>query len=232
MVGGIARVPIMQQVVDYMKNYISSDDVAVGQKMPTEKEWCEKLSVGRGTVREAFRVLEAKGLIEIRPGRGAFVSNIKELEQDDLVRWFTKNNVELQDYIDVRSAVEPLVARLLAEKGTDEDIEQLEKIHKRFIKAVRENDILSMARNDERFHRYMAERTGNQMLTFINKKIDECIWDFRIRTYQVPRNAQNAIKAHHDILEAIRDRDSEVAELYAKRHIHLIHVDLKEILRK
>ena len=82
---GIARVPVMQQVVDNMKNYISSDAVEPGQKLPTEKEWCEKLDVGRGTVREAFRVLEAKGLIEIRPGRGAFVSDIKAFDQDEIV---------------------------------------------------------------------------------------------------------------------------------------------------
>lgn len=228
----IARIPIMQQVLDNMKNYISSDEVLAGQKMPTEKEWCEKLAVGRGTVREAFRVLEAKGLIEIRPGRGAFVSGVKELAQDDLVQWFVKNNVELKDYIDVRSAIEPLVARILATKGLDGDIEQLEKIHRQFIKAVQENDILSMARNDEKLHRYMVEYTGNGMLIFINKKVDECIWDFRIRTFQVPRNAQNAIKAHRNIVDAIRDRDPEVAELYAKRHIHLINVDMDVILKK
>ena len=59
--GRIARIPVVQQVVDDMKNYITSGVVEVGQKLPTEKEWCENLAVGRGTVREAFRVLEARG---------------------------------------------------------------------------------------------------------------------------------------------------------------------------
>ena len=68
----ITRVPIVQQVVNNMKEYIMSGQIDVGQKLPTEKEWCEKMGVGRGTVREAFRILEAKGLIEIKPGRGAF----------------------------------------------------------------------------------------------------------------------------------------------------------------
>ena len=229
---GIARVPVMQQVVDNMKNYISSDAVEPGQKLPTEKEWCEKLDVGRGTVREAFRVLEAKGLIEIRPGRGAFVSDIKAFDQDEIVQWFADNNVELKDYIDVRSAVEPLVAKLLAARGMEDGIGELESIHERFIRAVRENDILAMARNDEKLHRCMVEYTGNGMLIFINKKIDECLWDFRIRTFQVPRNAQNAIKAHQNIVDAIKERDPEVAELYAKRHIHLINVDMNVILNK
>lgn len=229
---GIARIPVVQQVVDSMKSYIASDSVEVGQKLPTEKEWCEQLAVGRGTVREAFRVLEAKGLVEIKPGRGAFVARGKELEQNDIIEWFVQNEVELKDYIEVRSAIEPMVARLVALKAADSELEQLEKIHNRFIRAVGENDFAGMAKYDEKFHRYMVECTKNKMLIFINRKIDECIWDFRLKTFQVPRNAQNAISAHGKIVRALRDRDPEVAELYAKRHIELVNVDMDIIVRQ
>lgn len=230
--GKIARIPVVQQVVDDMKEYIASGAVEVGQKLPTEKEWCENLSVGRGTVREAFRVLEARGLVEIKPGRGAFVARSKELEQNDIVEWFVQNEMELKDYIVVRSAIEPLVARIVAENGTEEELNHLERIHHRFIRAVKENDFASMAKYDEKLHRYMVECTKNKMLIFINRKIDECIWDFRLKTFQVPRNAQNAISAHGNIIKALMDRDPEVAELYAKRHIHLIHVDMDVILNQ
>lgn len=228
----IARVPIVQQVVNNMREYIVSGQIDVGQKLPTEKEWCEKMGVGRGTVRESFRILEAKGLIEIKPGRGAFVASAKELEKEDIVEWFVKNEMELKDYIEVRRAVEPLVAGLVAVNGLDEELEQLEKIHKRFVKAVRENDFLGMARYDEKLHRYMVECTKNKMLIFINRKIDECIWEFRLKTFQVPGNSQNAIKAHGNILKALKDRDPEVAELYAKRHIELVNVDMNVIVRQ
>ena len=228
----IARVPIVQQVVNNMKEYIMSGQIDVGQKLPTEKEWCEKMGVGRGTVREAFRILEAKGLIEIKPGRGAFVAGTKELEKEDIVEWFVKNEMELKDYIEVRQAVEPLVARLVAENGLDEELNQLEKIHRRFIKAVSEDDFLGMARCDEKLHRYMVECTKNKMLIFINRKIDECIWEFRLKTFQVSGNAQNAIKAHGNIIKALKERNPEVAELYAKRHIQLVNVDMDVIVRQ
>ena len=228
--GRIARIPVVQQVVDDMKNYITSGVVEVGQKLPTEKEWCENLAVGRGTVREAFRVLEARGLVEIKPGRGAFVARTKELEQDDIVEWFVKNEMELKDYIVVRSAIEPLVARMVAVDGTEEELSHLERIHNRFIRAVNENDFAGMAKYDERLHRYMVECTKNKMLIFINRKVDECIWDIRLKTFQVPRNAQNAISAHGKIIKALMDRDPEVAELYAKRHIELVNVDMDIIV--
>jgi GntR family transcriptional repressor for pyruvate dehydrogenase complex len=228
----VSRVPIVQQVVNSMKDYVASDGTEVGQKLPTEKEWCENLSVGRGTVREAFRILEARGLVEIRPGRGAFLVSKKELGQKELAEWFLQNEVELKDYIEVRSAVEPLCARLIARRASDSELEQLERVHQRFIRAVEEEDIAGMAKYDERFHKHIVECSRNKMLIFICKKIDECIRDFRLKTFQVPQNARNAIKAHQDIVDAIKARDEEVAELYAKRHISLINIDMDVIIKR
>jgi GntR family transcriptional repressor for pyruvate dehydrogenase complex len=228
----VSRVPIVQQVVNSMKDFVASDGTEVGQKLPTEKEWCENLSVGRGTVREAFRILEARGLVEIKPGRGAFLVSKKELGQEELAEWFLQNEVELKDYIEVRSAVEPLCARLIARRASDSELEQLERVHHRFIRAVEEEDIAGMAKYDERFHKHIVECSRNKMLIFICKKIDECIRDFRLKTFQVPQNARNAIKAHQDIVDAIKARDEEVAELYAKRHISLINIDMDVIIKR
>lgn len=227
----VLRVPVVQQVVNNMKEYITADKMSVGQKLPTEKEWCEKLEVGRGTVREAFRILEARGLVEIKPGRGAFIAATKELEREDIVEWFVKNEVAVKDYVEVRSTIEPLCARLTVERATDLELEQIEKSHQRFIKAVHEGDFAGMAKYDERLHRQIVEASKNNMLIFMNRKVDECIWNFRLKTFQVPQNAQNAIKAHEYIVKALKDRDAEIAEVYAKRHIQLINTDMDVIIK-
>lgn len=227
----VARIPIVQQVINSMRDYIIMRPIPVGQKLPTEKEWCERLQVGRGTVREAFRVLEAKGLVEIKPGRGAFVAGTKELEREDIVEWFIKNEVELKDYMEVRSAVEPMAVRLMARRGTDEELAQLERTHCNFMKAVEDNDVSAMARYDEKLHRQIVEATKNKMLIFISKKIDDRIKDFRLKTFRVPQNAQNAIQAHYNIVRALKERDEEVAELYASRHIHLIYTDMDAVIK-
>ncbi|MBP1578163.1 MAG: FadR family transcriptional regulator, partial [Oscillospiraceae bacterium] len=70
----IQRVPVVQQVADNLRDYILSGKVEAGAKLPSEKELCAQMSVGRGTVREAFRILQTTGLVEIKPGRGAFVA--------------------------------------------------------------------------------------------------------------------------------------------------------------
>lgn len=67
----IKRVPIVSQVEESIREMIEKKEYKPGMKLPTEFEFCQTLQVGRGTVREALRLLQAKGLVEIKPGRGA-----------------------------------------------------------------------------------------------------------------------------------------------------------------
>jgi len=66
----INRMPVVQQVVDSVKEYILSGKVNEGDKLPTEREFCEQLEVGRSTLREAFRILQAKGFCRNEAGEG------------------------------------------------------------------------------------------------------------------------------------------------------------------
>ena len=67
------RISAVQQVEEALRKYILSDEIQIGNKLPTEKVLCDSFGVGRGTIREAIRLLQAKGLVELRPSRGAFV---------------------------------------------------------------------------------------------------------------------------------------------------------------
>ena len=65
----IKRVPLVHQVEERIKDLIKEEKLQPGTKLPTEKELCTNLNVSRGTVREAFRFLQAKGIVELRKGR-------------------------------------------------------------------------------------------------------------------------------------------------------------------
>lgn len=228
----IERVPVVQQVVNNIRDLILSGDYQIGDKLPTEKVFCENLSIGRGTLREAFRILQAKGLVEIRPGRGAFVARTKEPEPGDIVEWFVQNELELKDCIEVRTAIEPLSIKLAIARCTGEDIAQLMRVHVKFVKAVEENDILGIAKYDERFHNQIVEMSKNKLLIMINKKVSECVHTFRSKTFQVQQNAQNAIEPHSNILRALEERDSEAGELYMQKHLKRVLDDMSSMLKK
>jgi GntR family transcriptional repressor for pyruvate dehydrogenase complex len=88
------------------------------------------LSVGRSTVREALRIMEAMGFIEIRPGRGAFVLRNAEDDLSPLAAWFAEHATEVRDYVEVRMAIEPLAMRLMVDRATPEEIAGIEAVHR------------------------------------------------------------------------------------------------------
>lgn len=134
----ISRVPIVQQVEERIRELIQEEQYQPGKKLPPEMELCQRLGVGRGTVREAFRLLQAKGVVEIKPGRGAFVAENPAERDIGAIDWLVENERELRDSIEIRTALEPMAARRMAERCNTEDIRRLENIHRSFLSAIQE----------------------------------------------------------------------------------------------
>ncbi|MCD6473102.1 FadR family transcriptional regulator, partial [Candidatus Aerophobetes bacterium] len=74
----VTSVRLYENVIKQIVNLIKNNELKPGDKLPSERELAEKLSIGRASLREAFRVLESRGLIKSRPGRGRFVREIKK----------------------------------------------------------------------------------------------------------------------------------------------------------
>lgn len=228
----IERVPIVQQVADNLREYILSGDANVGDKMPTEMELCQRLAVGRGTVREAFRILQAEGFVEILPGRGAFVARTEEADIDTIIAWFAKNEVELKDCFEVRSAIEPLSIRLAIERCTETDIEEIAQTHQGFLQAIEAGDALEIAKYDELFHNQIVEKSYNKLLISINQRVSEYIQTFRGKTFRLQQNVLNAVEPHSNIMRALLERDSDAGECFMRKHIQRIIDDLEENIKQ
>jgi GntR family transcriptional repressor for pyruvate dehydrogenase complex len=230
MMKSIERVPVVQQVVNNIQEFILSGSVEVGQKLPTEKELCEELAVGRSTLREALRILQANNLVEIKPGRGAFVAHTKQPDPDNILEWFAQNEVELKDCLEVRTAIEPLSIKLAIARCSDADIAQLAKIHSLFVEAVENRDVADIAKYDERFHNLIVEKSNNKLLISINKKVSEYILVFRSKTFQIEQNALHAIEPHTNIMKALENRDVEAGELFMRKHLQRVLEDMTKMI--
>ena len=217
----IERVSAVQAVEERLISYLKDENVNVGDKLPTEKQLCEELKVGRGTVREAIRMLQARGMVETRPGRGAFVLSKEEKEQN-LGDWFTANEYAIKDIIDIRCVLEPLAVKLMIERCSDDDIRSLRKIHESTRKAVAAHDVVRCAKCDERFHAKIFECSGNKFLMDINQRIESSLKNFRSKTFFIEHNMENMVPAHEAILAAIESRDTAAAVASMNSHIQLI----------
>lgn len=223
----VEKVSVVQQVEQRLKAYIKDSDIMVGDKLPTEKQLCENLGVGRGTVREAIRMLQAQGFVEIRPGRGAFVLQKREAQKEDIVNWFCTNEYGVRDLLDIRVALEPLAVKLAIQRCSDEDVARLKAVHNQSIKAGAAKDMAALARCDEQFHTLIFEFSKNQPLLEICKQINNSLKAFRSKTFFIDHNIRNMIAAHAAVLDAFQKRDIELGQSSIKMHIAQIGSDLE-----
>ena len=221
----IVRVPIVSQVEERIRELIDSKKYTEGMKLPTENELCQSMNVGRGTVREALRLLQAKGLVEIKPGRGAFVASKQAVDINPVV-WLVQNEKELRDAIEVRNALEPVAARKMAETASEAALRRLKKIHADFLAAVKAGDTVQIAELDELFHGWIVRESGNQLLNEINVHLIQGMHTFRSKTFPVPENVRNAVEPHTRILNAITGRDGNAAEQEMRKHLKMVNEDL------
>ena len=226
----IVRVPIVSQVEERIRELIDSKKYTEGMKLPTENELCQSMNVGRGTVREALRLLQAKGLVEIKPGRGAFVASKQAVDINPVV-WLVQNEKELRDAIEVRNALEPVAARKMAETASEAALRRLKKIHADFLATVKAGDTIQIAELDELFHGWIVRESGNQLLNEINVHLIQGMHTFRSKTFTVPENVRNAVEPHTRILNAITGRDGNAAEQEMRKHLKMVNEDLSSSIK-
>jgi GntR family transcriptional repressor for pyruvate dehydrogenase complex len=226
----ITRLSITDQAVQQIKSEILSGAYKIGDRIPTEKDLCQQLGIGRSTVREALRMLKALGFIEVRQGKGAFIIKTSEDSDEKIRDWFSKNKIELIDFIQVRMCLEPLAVRLVIERASDEQIININKISALFENAIDSGNALDLALLDEAFHTAIAEASGNNLLIMLNRTIAEFFREYRVRSFAVKKNTKNALEPHRRIMQAIRAKNADEAAQAMIDHLKLSMTDINKVL--
>jgi GntR family transcriptional repressor for pyruvate dehydrogenase complex len=236
MLKAVQHVSVTDSVYAALKELIVNGNFEPGTKFLTESEISKRLSVGRSTVREAIRMLVATGYLENRPGKGAFLIQNKALDEltgiSQIFAWFSSHEAELEDYLEVRRAVEPLAARLAAQKADAEILRKLEETHGAFVKALEAQDSAAMARNDERFHALIFEASRNPLLLTINLAISKFLAEYRVRSFSILEDAPHALSLHRELLDCIERKDPDKAANVMIEHIKVSVVDIMKSARR
>lgn len=219
----INHVPLVQQVVKSLVEYIKRPDVLEGSKLPSEASLCKSLNVGRGTLREAFRVLNSQGYLMLIPSRGAFVAT----KEPSLYQWLLMNELEVRSIVEVRQAIEPLAASLACSSASDDEISKLQSIFTKSEDLARNRNVPGLAINDEEFHLLIATMSRNSLIIGIVNDIQNYLHEFRLRTFTLENNRSNYLKYHKAIVDAISKRDETLSEQSMTQHIEAVTEDLE-----
>lgn len=192
------------EVVKRIREMIRSGDLRRGQKID-EKSLSESMGVSRTPIREALRILHSEGLIHLMPQRGAWVSQPR-IE-------------DIQDMFDVMSTLEGMCARLAAEKITPQALKKIETLHERLEKHYRAWDHKGYLDNNEEFHLFIQELAGNKVLNETIKGLRRKILLYRHEQLYHLDRFHESIAEHRQIMDALRNKDVELAETFMKRHL-------------
>lgn len=210
---------VVEYLVNNLAKHIEDSGYAVGARFLTEKEICEKYEVGRSSAREALRILEATGWIEIIRGRGAFVTWERRESLDHIKEWYGANVEQLRAVINARCIIEPPVVAELASTITAAELEELGKICDDLDRAYEAHSVLNAVALDEEFHITLVGFYGNPLVSEFNQTLQERSSYYRAKTYAVPKFFNLAQAGHREILTHLRRGDSASAAAEMRAHI-------------
>lgn len=209
MLNPLIRPPVTEEVLEKVKELIISEKVKVGERLPTETQLSSMLGVSRNTVREVFITLQAQGFIEIKRGKGAFVIDRSDFFKRNFIEWFKKNEIKIQELLEVRATLEPYASFIASQKITDDEITELEKIQEDFIQSIHSENIDEMIANDERFHHIIIKASRNELIEFFYLNVVPALHEYRRKVFSPPANPIIAIAAHTKILNALKEHNSQ-----------------------
>ncbi len=228
---------MFQEIVEQVEQAILSGELGPGDMLPPEMQMKEMFQTSRSTVREALRVLEAKGLIEIRQGvgGGAVVKSI-ELDKltDSLLLFMRSNHLSFDVVADFREVVEGAASARAARNAGPEDIRKLEAILERSRKVLENcpEDWTNHYKYDEELHVAVAEIAGNPLFTAVLHSLhfnildaDDCF------APKAPHLLWENYESLSRIVRAIEKKDAIGADLAAREHIREFNNHMKEQAR-
>jgi DNA-binding FadR family transcriptional regulator len=207
---------LYRQIADQLAQLIARGEFAPGARLPAERELAVKLGVSRTSVREAIISLEMSGLVEVRVGTGIFVTAPRE----SLPRAGEDAGPGPFELLDARKLVEGEVAALAARNAGADDIAALEQSVARMAASL--DDFHKREAEDESFHRLLARATGNGSLELVVEGLwgqRAGLWGRLQRHFHTEGLAEQTIRDHRAIAQAVAARDPERARRALHRHL-------------
>lgn len=218
----IVRRKLSHEVFDRLKRMITDGELAPGDAMPSERDLMDRFGVGRPAIREAMQTLANMGLINIAHGERARVRQptAKSIfQQVDLPAHILLSGspASLEHLKQARRFFERGMVREAAEKATTADIERLEETQRRQRERLGDPSAFIMA--DMRFHTQIAALSGNPIYEAVSEAMLSWLRDYHTEALIWSGKENVTLAEHAEILQHIRNHDSDAAEAAMIRHL-------------
>ncbi|HZR38491.1 MAG TPA: FadR/GntR family transcriptional regulator [Ktedonobacteraceae bacterium] len=206
----LRRQHLADQVLEYLREQIANGVFPVGSKLPPEPELMTRLGVGRSSLREAMRVLEHMGLVEVRPGDGTYV-RMPTPESEPLGQRLRR--AKIFEVYEVRRTLELECMRLAALRRDEQEVAQMRQALRDREAAMIAGQQKAFIEADLTFHMTIAQATKNSVLADLYRAFVTVHGDAWMKASEVPGLVESTgQRLHEQMADAIEQQDPERAQ--------------------
>lgn len=209
--------PLREIVFETLRDAIITGKMGPGERL-MEIQLAEEMGVSRTPVREAIRKLELEGFVVMVPRKGAYVAGV--------------SIKDIADVFEVRAALEALAASLAAERITEEELDRLERSIVSINEVSDGKNINKVVESDVDFHDMLYQASRNEKLITIITNLKEQLQRYRATSLAEEGRTKDAVDEHKQIVEALSERNGELAAELARQHIENAENVMLNALRK
>jgi DNA-binding GntR family transcriptional regulator len=196
--------PLREVVGEALREAIINGTLKPGERL-MEIQLADELGVSRTPIREAIRRLELEGFLVMVPRRGTYVADL--------------SIKDINEVFEIRTALDVLAAGLAAERITEDELEKMERLLVQIGEYIEISDAEKIVEADEQFHDVLYQASRNDRLVGIICNLREQFTRFRTISMAYPGRIKKTLDEHRHLVEAIAQRDVEVAQQCAREHM-------------
>ena len=217
--GGLSSIrnkALTERIEERLFQYILDEKLPIGAKLPNEYQLAALFNVGRGTIRDAVKLLASRGVLQVKHGSGTYVASTMPVQEDPLDLKIIEDKLQLAlDLTDVRIMLEPTIAEMAALNRTEEEARLLVE----YCAAVREKIVAGeeYLAEDIIFHSHIAKCSHNMVVEPLVPIIDTAV----IQIANITRDMllEMTIETHAQVLDCILEQDPTGARAAMSMHL-------------
>lgn len=211
----------VMQIVDAIKQMLIDEKFKVGDKIPTEPELSERFGKSRGSIREAVKILESFGVLDVRKGDGTYITASASSGMFDALFFrIIAMGTNFSEVVQLRIILESAIVDLIISKGISADIKEIEEANANLEKAIdaeAKQEVLIQLDRD--FHNALARASGNELLCNVYLNMMEIFAPFIRNSYVQQRENKEYFSVYHHraIIQSINEHDYDLAHYAVKK---------------
>lgn len=227
----VQHLRLSDAVASQLQDLIRSGHFGDDGRLPSERELADQFGVGRGSMREAMRRLEALGILVKNQGVGTFVVDAKgdAASKTTAIELLNAGDVSAEELFQVRHVLEPFTAELAAQRRVPSDLRDLERT---LADSTRDTTAADFVALDFQFHSMIAGASKNRLLAQLYQHLQPHHANYSLKVVSIAGRMEKASEGHAKILQAIADGNEQVARKEALAHLRLAEKDLLRELAK